>query len=261
MNPEECKCTIEGCDIFDFMAQHVGMTVIHPGGLDATRRLAESCHLDDRTTLVDIACGKGTSAVYFAERYGCRVVGIDISEELVAQAKALASKKGLERKVAFQVGDALQLPYAENEFDAAISQAMLVLVADKGKAIREAVRVTKSGGYLGWLELSWKKKPTEDFMRAVSDVLCAYCMKNVETFQGWEDTIRQAGVTELEVQAFDSPNSGLFGMLSSEGPVNMSKVMWKYMTKARIRKRMSTMNRFFREHAEYFGYGIYVARK
>jgi len=261
VDDEQCECTIEGCDIFDFMAQHVGMTVIHPGGLEATRRLADACHLNDRTTLVDIACGKGTSAVYFAEKYGCRVMGIDISEELITQAVALARKKRLERKVAFQVGDALQLPFSEGEFDAAVSQAMLVLVADKGKSIREAVRVTKPGGHLGWLELSWRKEPTEEFMRAVSDVLCAYCMKNVETFQGWANTIRQAGITDLEVQAFDSPNSGLRGMLSSEGPVNTGKVMWKYATNQRIRKRISTMNRFFGEHSEYFGYGVYVGRK
>jgi len=252
---------IERCDVFDFLDRHVGLTVIHPGGLDATRELAEACHLDDRTSLVDIACGKGTSAVYFAEKYGCKVVGIDTSEDLIAQAVALARKKGLERKVTFQVGDALRLPFADNEFDAAISQAMLVVVADKDKAIREAVRVTKRGGYLGWLELSWKREPTADFMRAISDVLRARCMMNAETFQAWEKTFRQAGVGELTVQASDSPSSGLLGMLGSEGLVNTSRVMWKYVTDTRIRTRMSTMQRFFREHAEYFGYGIYVTRK
>jgi ubiquinone/menaquinone biosynthesis C-methylase UbiE len=257
----QCGCPIESCDIFDFMARHVGMTVIHPGGLDATRRLAESCHLDHRTTVVDIACGKGTSAVYFAERYGCKVVGIDLAEDLIAQAKSLARRKGLEHKVGFQVGDALELPFAENEFDAAISQAMLVLVPDKEKSIREALRVTKVGGYLGWLELSWRKEPTAEFMGAVSDVLCAYCMKNVDTFQGWENTFHRAGVTKMEVELFASPNSTLRGMLGSEGPANMGRVIWRYMTNKRVRDRMKTMNRFFEENAEYFGYGIYVARK
>ena len=35
---EEAKCSIEQCDIFDFMAYHVGMTVLHPGGLWATEK-------------------------------------------------------------------------------------------------------------------------------------------------------------------------------------------------------------------------------
>ncbi|OGU61004.1 MAG: hypothetical protein A2V66_09640 [Ignavibacteria bacterium RBG_13_36_8] len=261
MDDKQCECIVETCDIFDFMAQHVGMMVIHPGGIDATHKLAESCRLDEHTRVVDIACGKGTSAVYFAERYGCEVVGIDISESLIAQANNLAKKKGLERKVTFHVGDALQLPLADNEFDAALSQAMLVLVADKRKSIQEALRVTKPGGYLGWLELSWKKPPTADFMDAVSNVLCAYCMKNVHTFQGWEELFKEAGINELTTQSFDLRNTGMRGMSTSEGIINTCSIMFKYMTNTRIRKRMDTMSIFFKEHTDYFGYGIYTGRK
>ncbi len=76
--------TIEKCDLFDLMATHVGVTVIHPGGFAATRKLAVSCHLDSETKVVDIACGKGTGAVYLAQRHGCQVVGLDICEDLVA---------------------------------------------------------------------------------------------------------------------------------------------------------------------------------
>jgi len=104
MNERQCECTIEACDIFDFMANHVGMTVIHPGGFAATRKLAESCHLDSRTRVIDIACGKGTSAVYLAERYGCEVLGIDISDGLIAQANARSQKRGLAGKVTFRIG-------------------------------------------------------------------------------------------------------------------------------------------------------------
>jgi len=261
MNEKECECTIEGCDIFDFMAIHVGLTVIHPGGFKATQKLAESCHLDEHMRVVDIACGKGTSAVYLAQRYGCEVVGIDISEDLVTQATALAKREGLGEKVGFRVGDALELPFLDDEFDVAISQAMLVLVPDKRKAIQEALRVTKPGGYLGWLELSWKKQPTAGFLDAVSDVLCAYCMQKVHTFQGWKDLFREAGINQLETQSFDLGNTGMAGMLADEGLINTSKVMFKYVTNTQIRKRMSTMNRFFREHADYFGYGIYTGRK
>lgn len=42
MNPMETdSCAIEKCDIFDFMAKFVGLTVLHPGGLNATRKLAD----------------------------------------------------------------------------------------------------------------------------------------------------------------------------------------------------------------------------
>jgi len=254
-------CTIEGCDIFDFMAKHVGLTVIHPGGFEATRRLAESCHLDEGQRVIDIACGKGTSAVYLAQTYGCEVVGIDISQGLVDEANTLKDRKRLDGRVSFEVGDALDLPFADNEFDVAVSQAMLVLVADKRRAIEEALRVTKPGGRLGWLELSWHQEPPQEFLDAVSNVLCAYCMLNVHTFQGWETLFREAGVKELETMAFPLSGGSMTGMLADEGLVNTSKVLFKNLTDGQVRKRMSTMNRFFAEHTEYFGYGIYTGQK
>lgn len=136
-----------------------------------------------------------------------------------------------------------------------------MLVKDKKKSIQEALRVTKPGGSLGWLELSWKKPPTDEFMDAVSNILCAYCMKNVNTFQGWQQLFHEAGVDQLTTQSCSLDNTGMSGMLSDEGFLNTSKVMLKYLTNARIRKRMNTMNRFFKEHSDYFGYGIYTGRK
>ena len=261
MNEIRCECTIEACDIFDFMARYVGLTVIHPGGLKATQDLAESCHLGSHTKVVDIACGKGTSAIYLAEKYDCEVVGIDISEDLVFQAIKLAEKKGLERKATFLVGDALQLPFSDNEFDAAVSQAMLVLVSDKRRAIQEALRVVRPGGYLGWLELSWKQPPTTVFMDAVSNVLCAYCMKNVHTFQDWESLFKESGINSVKVQPFSLERGGFASMLANEGLINMGRITYKYLTNAEIRKRMRTMNRFFKDHTDYFGYGVYTGKK
>lgn len=261
MKEKQCACSVEACDIFDFMAHHVGMTVIHPGGFDATRRLAESCHMSPQTRVIDIACGKGTSAVYLAERYGCEVVGIDMLGDLITQANVLAKKRGLTGKVTFRVGDALQLPFPDNEFDVAVSQAMLVLVSNKRKAIQEALRVVKTDGYLGWLELSWKKHPTPDFLEAVSNVLCAYCMQNVHTFQDWENLLKETGVKQLETTPFSLRNGGILGMLGDEGFINTGRIMFRYMTNARIRKRMTSMNEFFKDHTDYFGYGVYTGRK
>ena len=255
------QCTVEKCNIFDFMARHVGMTVIHPGGFAATRKLAEACHLDSKTKVVDIACGKGTSAVYLAERYGCQVVGLDICEDLIGHATRLARRKGLEGKVTFQIGDALHMPFADNEFDAAISQAMLVLVDDKRKAIQEALRATRPGGYLGWLELSWRAEPTAQFMAEVSTVICAYCMSNAQTYEGWERLLTELGVRDLNTMAAPMDFRGTRGMLADEGLVNTARVALRYITNSRVRKRMRTMNRFFKDHANYFGYGIYVGQK
>ncbi|MDZ7261687.1 MAG: methyltransferase domain-containing protein [candidate division KSB1 bacterium] len=190
-----------------------------------------------------------------------------MSADLVAQAMALTKRKRLEGQVSFLVTDALQLPFSDQEFDVAVSQAILVLVEDKRRAIQEALRVVKPGGYLGWVELSWKKPPTTEFLDAVSNVLCAYCIQNVHTFQGWENLFREAGINQLTVQPFSLEsggmvsNSGMRNMLSNEGLINTGRIMFKYLTNARIRTRMNTMSQFFKDHADCFGYGIYTGRK
>lgn len=144
-------------------------------------------------------------------------------------------------KVTFRVGDALQLPFGDDEFDVAVSQAMLVLVSDKRKSIQEALRVVKPDGYLGWLELSWKKPPTAEFLEAISNVLCAYCMRNVHTYQDWESLLEEAGVKQLETAPFSLKTGGVLGMLDDEGLINAGRIMFRYVTNARIRKRMNTM--------------------
>ncbi|UCH89006.1 MAG: class I SAM-dependent methyltransferase, partial [Thermoplasmata archaeon] len=128
---QEIKCSIETCDLFDFMANYVGLSVLHPGGLKATEVLAKELKIDENTRVIDIACGKGTTAIHLAQNFNCQVVGIDISEDLIKQAKDLAKKKNVDQLVSFRVEDALNLPFSEGEFDVAVSQAMLILVEDK----------------------------------------------------------------------------------------------------------------------------------
>lgn len=255
------SCTIEKCDIFDFMAKYVGLSVLHPGGFRATKKLANACGTNRETKVLDIACGKGTSAIFLTKEFGCRVEGVDISEDLIEEAKAFAKRKRVAERVSFQVGDALDLAYSDHEFDVTVSQAMLILVSDKSKAIQEAKRVVKPSGYAGWLELSWKKQPPKEFMDAVSNEICAYCMTNVLTYENWEALFQDAGFSQIEVIKSSMDMSGMRGMIQDEGFGNIIKVISKYLFNPRVKKRMNNLNAFMNSNSEYFGYGIYIARK
>lgn len=210
------SCSVSKCDIFDFMAKHVGLTVIHPGGFKATKRLADALGITKESRVVDIACGKGTTALYLAENYGCDVVGVDISDELLGEAKAAAKKRNLDKKVKFHVDDAMRLSFPDDTFDAAVSQAVLVLVEDKIKAIREAKRIIKKGGKAGWLELSWRKEIDADFLDKISNVLCAYCMTNVGTYEGWENIFKDSGVSNLETIKGEDVHTGFMDRIKDE---------------------------------------------
>ena len=59
----------------------------HFGGLKATRELVELCHIDKNKYILDIGCGVGAAACYITKKYGCKVVGVDISEKIIEREK------------------------------------------------------------------------------------------------------------------------------------------------------------------------------
>src|ERR1700737_3196145 len=78
----------------------------HPGGVKLTERLGTLLGLTPQSRVLDIASGKGTSAMFLAERFGCEVLGIDYSGHNVEQANAAAVAKGMATCVSFREGDA-----------------------------------------------------------------------------------------------------------------------------------------------------------
>ena len=253
--------SVEKCDIFYFLAHYASMTVMHPGGLRATHKLAESCFINKNSKVLDLACGKGTSAIYLAKKYGCQVIGLDLDARLIDFAKNLARKNGVQDLVSFIVGDALAIPFSDNQFDAVISQSMLILIKEQQKVIREAYRVTREGGFCGWVELSWKKEPTEEFLDTLVNVIDAYCMLNDFTFEGWQKLFEDAGVTKLKVIERSMNMTKMGHMICDEDKINSLKIMFKYITDARIRKRMNMLIQTFNQFSDIFGYGIYTVEK
>lgn len=94
--------------------------------------------------LLDVASGPGYVAARAWER-GCTVCGLDISEAMVAEARALHP-----RGIAFAVGDAEALPFRDGEFDVVTMNFGILHLAQPEKAAREAGRVLKPGGRFGF---------------------------------------------------------------------------------------------------------------
>jgi SAM-dependent methyltransferase len=71
--------------------------------------------------IVDIGSGSGNWAIYAAEKWNSTVEGIDLQEGMVAQSIKNANAHNVSKKVHFTVGSAGNLPYSDNQFDAALS--------------------------------------------------------------------------------------------------------------------------------------------
>jgi SAM-dependent methyltransferase len=98
--------------------------------------------------VLDLACGTGVVARLAAERVGTAgvVVGLDLNPGMLELARSLPTPKGA--GIEWQVGSAVELPFANASFDLVVCQQGLQFFPDRPAALREARRVLRSGGRL-----------------------------------------------------------------------------------------------------------------
>jgi SAM-dependent methyltransferase len=118
----------------------------HVGGLEATQELAKQMELRAGLRLLDVGSGLGGPARYFAAEHGCRVTGIDLTEEFVRVAGSLTKRTKLDGLVEFRQGSALELPFERDTFDRAYMIHVGMNIADKAGIFQEVRRVLKPAG-------------------------------------------------------------------------------------------------------------------
>lgn len=126
----------------------------HPGGMKLTERLGILLELGLATRVLDVASGKGESAIFLAQHFGCEVVGIDFGAENVAEASRRAAAAGLEHLATFVQGDAEQIGFPDASFHAVICECAFCTFPDKSKAAAEFTRVLKPAGRVGLSDLT-----------------------------------------------------------------------------------------------------------
>ncbi|MGH7794512.1 MAG: ArsR/SmtB family transcription factor [Candidatus Binatia bacterium] len=95
-------------------------------------------------TLADIGCGTG-SLTFELARFARKVIGVDLSSEMLRRARATAKERRLDN-VEFRLGDALKLPLQPNSVDAAFCVMVLHFLPDPERAIAGLCRITRPGG-------------------------------------------------------------------------------------------------------------------
>lgn len=93
-------------------------------------------------SVLDAGCGEGVLSCLLAKN-GVKVTGVDISEPNIAAAKKLAKEWGVEDKVSFQVGDAENLPFPDENFEIVISSHVLEHIPNFNKGLSELHRVSR----------------------------------------------------------------------------------------------------------------------
>lgn len=175
----------------------------HIRGREATLELARAAGLHAACHILDIGSGIGGTSRCLAQEFGCRVTGIDLTEEYCQVAAMLTAKVGLEERIDYRQGDATNLPFEDNQFDVVWTEHVAMNIPDKQRFYSEMYRVLKPGGTLAIYDVlagasgpvlfpvPWARTPETSFLvsaEALQDLLRAAGF----TISSWKDSTAEA---------------------------------------------------------------------
>lgn len=154
--------------------------------------------LREGETVMDLGSGAGFDCFLAAKKVGPKgkVIGVDMTPEMVQKARENAKKGGFEN-VEFRLGEIEHLPAADNSVDVIISNCVINLVPDKTQVFREAFRVLKPGGRVLISDIVLNGEIPELMRESVA----AYvgCVAGAMEEAQYLEAMRQAGFQEIKV--------------------------------------------------------------
>lgn len=166
----------------------------HIGGVAATRDLLAQIRITPDMHVLDIGCGIGGTPRFVASETGCTVTGLDLTPEFVETATALSSMVGLDGKTRFRTGSALQMPFEDDSFDAALLLHVGMNIPDKRRLTAEAARVLKPGAPFAFYEVMQTGPETIDYPVPWADTSDTSALAAPEDYRAAAET---AGFTVL----------------------------------------------------------------
>jgi len=174
--------------------------VIMPGGIELTREAEPYLDLGPSTTVLSVACGTGELELYLAQKYGCPIVGIDLSEGLIRQAQGKAAARGLDRLVQFRIGEGSALEFDDATFDIVFCSGALCAFFYTG--LREFHRVLRPSGRCAITDVVWRHErvPPEVMERWTEGVA------HILTLDGNCEAFERQGFHVLFARAYHEPS-------------------------------------------------------
>lgn len=126
----------------------------HTMGRYATAQLVDLVQITNESAVLDAGSGVGGTARYVADRHGCPVTAVDLSDEFCETNRWLNRLVGLDGRISVHRADVTELPFPDAAFDVAISQHVQMNVADKALLYSQTHRVLKDGGRLALWDIT-----------------------------------------------------------------------------------------------------------
>ncbi|BBY06516.1 class I SAM-dependent methyltransferase [Mycobacterium noviomagense] len=178
----------------------------HTMGRIATSQLVDMLGISLEDAVLDAGTGIGGTARYVADRCGCKVSAVDLTEEYCETANWLNRLVSLDKRISVRQADVTELPFTDSTFQVVFSQHVQMNVADKPRLYREARRVLAAGGRLAvWdiaagddgevdYPLPWADQPGLSHL-VTADRLRGLIESSGFTIEHWDDLTDQASTT------------------------------------------------------------------
>ncbi len=235
----------------------------HPGGLDLTGRLGSLLSLGAGAgqRVLDVASGQGTSAIFLAQRFGCEVLGVEYSDELVRQSTKAAEQAAVADLVRFTQGDAERLPVDDESFDAVICECAFCTFPDKRAAAAEFARVLRPGGRVGLSDLTRSDAVPPELQGLLAWIAC---IADAQPLDQYARYLECAGLDAEQVEPHNDALSRLVqdvrtSLLGAELLVKLKKMDLPNVDFDQARTLARNAAEAVR--AGTFGYAIVTARK
>jgi sarcosine/dimethylglycine N-methyltransferase len=214
LGPEDQRLTPEQLGALD---------QFHTRGLAATAQIAKLVGITADMSVLDVGSGVGGPARYLASTYGCRVVGVDLSEPFVAAARYLTERTEQSGQVSFQSASALELPFDDGRFNAVLLLHVAMNIADRTRLYREIRRVLKADGRFATFDVvlsngephypvPWARTPATSFLLTAAATREAIESSGFRTL-AWQDDTEAARAWIVQVRASGPPPSPNLGVV------------------------------------------------
>jgi ubiquinone/menaquinone biosynthesis C-methylase UbiE len=205
----------------------------HIRGREATLELARQLDLGPHHHVLDVGSGIGGPSRHLASWYGCRVIGLDLTEPYCQVARLIAEQMGMSSKLVYLHGNALEMPFPDGSFDVVWTQHAAMNIPDKVRLYAEIRRVLKPGGLFAmydvlagvqgtpYFPLPWARDPSMSFL-LFPEELHELLEKTGFQILSWRDTselglnwFREVAAKRTE-QRDGKPQPGLQVLLGSD---------------------------------------------
>ena len=192
-----CATTSDFAQTIGYTAEDIALAGEANLGLGCGNPLAMA-EIRQGMTVLDLGSGAGFDAFLAWRRVGAtgRVIGVDMTDDMLAQARANAAKLGA-TNVEFRKGFIENLPLKDNSVDLVISNCVINLSVDKPAVFREIARVLKPGGRIAVSDLVLLQQLPADVAKSVS----AYvgCIAGASLINDYVRMALDAGLTDLAI--------------------------------------------------------------